>query len=226
MANGIKIFTFDEIEAEEIRWLWKPYIAMGKITVIQGDPGTGKTTLALAIASLMSKNRRMPTGRLKAVTGNVIFQSGEDSPKDTIKPRLVACNADCSKIAFMEIDDGFDLKMLEEAMVSSRAKLVVIDPLQAFLSASQDITSTKNMRPFLRELGNIAERTGAAMVIIGHMNKNDRTKGIYRGLGSIDITAAARSVLLVGKSKDDENIRYMMQIKNNLTKFGRTVSLL
>jgi len=110
------------------------------------------------------------------------------------------------------------------SMVSARNVEWLIDPLQAFLSASQDITSTKNMRPFLRELGNIAERTGAAMVIIGHMNKNDRTKGIYRGLGSIDITAAARSVLLVGKSKDDENIRYMMQIKNNLTKFGRTVS--
>ena len=224
MANNIKIFTFDEIEAEDIRWLWKPYIALGKITVIQGDPGTGKTTLALAIASLMSKNRRMPTGGLKAVTGNVIFQSGEDSPRDTIKPRLVACNADCSKIAFMEIDDGFDLKMLEEAMINSRTKLVVIDPLQAFLSASQDITSTKNMRPFLRELSNIAERTGAAIIIIGHMNKNDRTKGIYRGLGSIDITAAARSVLLVGKRKDDENIRFMAQIKNNLTTFGKTVS--
>ena len=224
MDDGIKIFTFDEIESEEIRWLWKPYIALGKITVIQGDPGTGKTTFAIAIASLISKNRRMPTGRAKPVEGTVIFQSGEDSPNDTIKPRLVACKADCSKILFAESDRGLDLGGIEKVIIQTNAKLMVIDPLQAFLSANQDITSTKNMRPLLRELGNVAERTGAAVVIIGHMNKNDRTKGIYRGLGSIDITAAARSVLLIGKRKDSENTRFMAQIKNNLAAFGKSVS--
>ena len=224
MINGVKICTFDDIEAEEIHWLWKPYIAFGKLTVIQGDPGTGKTTLALAIAALISQNRRMPTGSTKSISGNVIFQSGEDSPKDTIKPRLIACKADCSKIAFVEIDYGLNLKMFEEVIISTNAKFVVIDPLQAFLSANQDISSTKNMRPLLREFGNIAERTGAAVVIIGHMNKNDRTKRIYRGLGSIDITAAARSVLLIGKRKNNEDIRFMAQIKNNLTAFGKTIS--
>jgi len=224
MDNKIKICTFDEIEAEEIRWLWKPYIALGKLTVIQGDPGNGKTTMALAIAALISKNRQMPTGRAKPVVGNIIFQSGEDSPKDTIKPRLIACNADCSKIAFMETNCGLNIKMLEEAIIETDSKLVVIDPFQAFLSVNQDITSTKNMRPLLRELSNVAEFTGAAIVIIGHMNKNDRTKGIYRGLGSIDITAAARSVLLIGKRKGNENIRFMAQIKNNLTAFGKAIS--
>ena len=224
MDNNIRICTFAEIDAEEIRWLWKPYIAFGKITVIQGDPGTGKTTLALAIAALISQKRRMPTGGGKPTAGNVIFQSGEDSPKDTIKPRLMACKADCSKIAFMETDSGLDLKMFEEAVIGTEAKLVVIDPFQAFLTTNQDITSTKNMRPLLRELANVAERTGAAIVIIGHMNKNDRAKGIYRGLGSIDITAAARSVLLIGKRKNNENVRFMAQIKNNLSAFGKTVS--
>jgi len=222
--DNIKILTFAEIEAEEIHWLWKPYIAFGKITVIQGDPGTGKTTFALSIAALISKNRKMPTGNTKSVVGNVIFQSGEDSPKDTIKPRLIACNADCSKISFIESNKGLDLKVVENVIKRTKAKLMVIDPLQAFLSANQDITSTKNMRPLLRELGNVAERTGAAVVIIGHMNKNDRAKGIYRGLGSIDITAAARSVLLIGKRKDNENMRFMAQIKNNLSAFGKAVS--
>ena len=101
---------------------------------------------------------------------------------------------------------------------------MVIDPFQAFLSENQDITRTKNMRPFFRDLSNVAERTGAALVIIGHMNKNDRAKGIYRGLGSIDITAAVRSVLLIGKRKNDGDMRYMAQIKNNLTSFGKAVS--
>jgi len=224
MDDGIKIFTFDEIDSEEIKWLWKPYIAFGKITIIQGDPGTGKTTFALAIASLISKNRKMPTGSTKPVDGAVLFQSGEDSPKDTIKPRLVACKADCSKILFAESDRGFNLSTVEKVIIKTNAKLMVIDPLQAFLTANQDIASTKNMRPLLRELSNVAERTGAAVLIIGHMNKNDRAKGIYRGLGSIDITAAARSVLLIGKRKDNENTRFMAQIKNNLSTFGKAVS--
>ena len=223
MENGIKIFTFDEIVATEIKWLWKPYIAFGKITVVQGDPGTGKTSLALAIAALVSSNRRMPTGHAKAINGHVIFQSGEDSPKDIIKPRLVACKADCTKISFMESDCGLSLNDFEEVVINLNAKLVIIDPLQAFLTLNQDITSVKNMRPLLRDLGHVAERTGAAIIIIGHMNKNDRAKGIYRGLGSIDIAAAARSVLLVGKRKNDENMRFMTQIKNNLAGFGKTI---
>ena len=223
MNDELKICTFDEIEAEDVSWLWKPYIAYGKLTVIQGDPGNGKTTLALAIAALVSRRRQMPTGGAKPVIGNVIFQSGEDSPKDTIKPRLVACKADCSKIAFVENEGGLNVRMFEEAIRCTNAKFAVIDPLQAFLSANQDLSSAKNMRPLLRELGSVAERTGAAIILIGHMNKKDRTKGIYRGLGSIDIAAAARSVLLVGKSKNDEGVRFMAQIKNNLTTFGKAI---
>lgn len=220
----LKIHTFDEIAAEKIRWLWKPYIAFGKITVIQGDPGNGKTTLAIAIAALVSNRRKMPTGSAPLLKGNIIYQSGEDSPQDTIKPRLIACGANCSKIAFIEADENLSPEILEEAIIGTNAKLVVIDPLQAFLTKKQDISRAKDMRPVLRDLGNIAARTGAAIVIIGHMNKGERTKGIYRGLGSIDITAAARSVLLVGKCKKESGIRFMTQIKNNLSPFGKAVS--
>ena len=224
MSENVKICTFDEVEAEEVRWLWKPYIAYGKLTVIQGDPGNGKTALALAIAALVSRRQKMPTGNAKPVIGNVLFQSGEDSPKDTVKPRLVACGADCSKIAFVENEGGLNLKILESAIRNTNSKYIVIDPLQAFLAANQDISSTRNMRPFLRELGNIAERTGAAIIIIGHMNKTEKANNIYRGLGSIDITAAARSVLIIGKRKGNERTRFMMQIKNNLSTFGKAIS--
>ena len=220
----LKIHTFDEISEEKVGWLWKPYIAFGKITVIQGDPGNGKTTLALAIAALVSRRRQMPTGDAPAFIGNVIYQSGEDNPQDTIKPRLVACGADCSKIAFVEADGNLSPEMLEEAIIGTNSKFVVLDPLQAFLTEKQDISSTKNMRPILRDLGNVAARTGAAIVIIGHMNKGEKSKGIYRGLGSIDITAAARSVLLIGKRKNDPSTRFMTQIKNNLSSFGKAIS--
>jgi len=218
-----KIHSFEEITEEKVGWLWKPYIPFGKITVIQGDPGNGKTTLALAIAALISTRRHMPTGGTPSFTGNVIYQSGEDSPHDTIKPRLMACGADCSKISFIEADGSLSPNMLEEAIVGTGAKYVVLDPLQAFLTENQDISSTKNMRPILRELGSIAARTGAAIVMIGHMNKVERSKSIYRGLGSIDITAAARSVLLVGKRKSDPDTRFMTQIKNNLSVFGKAI---
>ena len=222
--GAMKIYSFDEIAEEEIGWLWKPYIPLGKITVIQGDPGNGKTTLGLAIAALISKRLQMPTGDAPPCTGNVIYQSGEDNPRDTIKPRLVAGGADCSKISFIEADGNLSPQMLEEAIMGTGAKYVVLDPLQAFLSDKQDISSTKNMRPMLRELGNIAARSGAAIVIIGHMNKVERSKSIYRGLGSIDITAVARSVLLVGKRKSDPHTRFMTQIKNNLSAFGKAIS--
>jgi RecA/RadA recombinase len=219
----LKIRTFDEIDEENVRWLWKPYIAFGKITVIQGDPGNGKTTLAIAIAALISRRKQMPTGNAPAFIGNVIYQSGEDNPRDTIKPRLVACGADCSKISFVEADGCLSPALLEEAIAGTNTKLVVLDPLQAFLTEKQDISSTKNMRPMLRDLGNVANRTGAAIIIIGHMNKVGNSKGIYRGLGSIDITAAARSVLLVGKNKSDPGSRFMTQIKNNLAASGKGI---
>lgn len=165
----------------------------------------------------------MPTGGAPTFIGNVIYQSGEDNPQDTIKPRLVSCGADCSKIAFIEADGHLNPEMLEEAILQTNSKYVVLDPLQAFLTEKQDITRTNNMRPILRELGNVAARTGAAIVIIGHMNKGEKSKGIYRGLGSIDITAAARSVLLIGKRRNDPNTRFMTQIKNNLSSFGKAV---
>jgi len=221
--QDLKLRFFDEIAEEEIRWLWKPYIAFGKITVIQGDPGNGKTTLALAIAAIISRREQMPTGDAEPFIGNIIYLSGEDSPQDTIKPRLAACGADCSKICFAEPDGTLSALSLENAIRETNTKYVVLDPLQAFLGEKQDISSAKNMRPFLKELADAAARTGAAIVIIGHMNKVEHAKGIYRGLGSIDITAAARSVLLVGKRKDDPGIRFMTQIKNNLSAFGKSV---
>ncbi|GHU82212.1 hypothetical protein FACS1894196_0160 [Clostridia bacterium] len=222
--SELKLKFFDEIAEEAVRWLWKPYIAFGKITVIQGDPGNGKTTLALAIAAIISRREKMPTGDAPTFVGNIIYQSGEDNPQDTLKPRLAACRADCSKIACIEADNSLSPKLLEEAIVETNTKYVVLDPLQAFLTGKQDISSAKDMRPFLKELSNVAERTGAAIVIVGHMNKGERSKSIYRGLGSIDITAQARSVLLVGKRKSDPGIRFMTQIKNNLSDYGKSIS--
>jgi hypothetical protein len=146
--SELKIRCFDDIEEEEVRWLWKPCIAFGKITVIQSDPGNGKTTLALALAAIISRWDKMPTGDTEPFIGNVLYQSSEDNPYDIIKPRLIACGADCSKIAFIEADESLSFDMLEEAIVGTNAKFMVLNPLQSFLGERQDITGTKTLRPY------------------------------------------------------------------------------
>ncbi|MGL5919705.1 MAG: AAA family ATPase, partial [Bacteroidales bacterium] len=191
----------------------------GKITIVQGDPGDGKTTFVLNIAALLSKGAAMPGSSEATNCANVICQSTEDGAEDTLKPRLISAGADCSKIAFIdESDDCLTLYSfrLESAITEIGARLLVVDPLQAYLGENSEMNRTDWIRPAMKYLTLVAERTGCAIVIIGHMNKAGGSKGIYRGLGSIDITAAARSVLLVVRMRNNSTIRVMAQIKNSL----------
>jgi hypothetical protein len=210
---------FSTVVARKVEWLWYPYIPFGKITIIQGDPGDGKTTLVLNIAAFLSNGMPMPESSQTLGCTNIIYQSAEDGAEDTLKPRLVSAGADCSKIAF--IDDsvsGLSLndKRIENAIKETGARLMVLDPLQAYLGENSEMNRADGIRPMLKQLTAVAERTGCAIVIIGHMNKTSGSKGIYRGLGSIDITAAARSVLLVGRIKSTPAIRVMVQLKTVL----------
>lgn len=218
---------FSAITAKNVDWLWYPYIPFGKITIVQGDPGDGKTTFILNIAALLSKGLPMPETDRMVPCSNVIYQSAEDSVADTLKPRLVSANADCSKIAFIdESECGLTLAddRVENAIDELNAKLLILDPLQAYLGEGNEMNRVDGIRPTMRRLGMIAERTGCAIVIVGHMNKGSGTKGIYRGLGSIDISAAARSILLVGRIKNTPAIRAMVQIKNSLAAEGLPIA--
>lgn len=214
---------FSAITAKEVEWLWYPYIPYGKITIIQGDPGDGKTTLILNIAALLSKGLPMPESGTATPPTKVIYQSAEDSAEDTLKPRLLSANADCSYIAFIdESEYGLTLSdsIIESAIHELGARLLVFDPLQAYLGENNEMNRVDGIRPMMKRLAIVAERTGCAIVIVGHMNKAGGTKGIYRGLGSIDITAAARSVLLVGRIRNNPTVRVMAQIKNSLAMEG------
>ena len=217
--SGLKMFTMDEVAAEPVSWLWEPYIPRGKITIVQGDPGDGKTTMMLAIASAVTNGEALPNGFVD-IPANVIFQTAEDGLADTIKPKLELLGADCSRVHV--IDDGDDPlslgdERIEEAIVKANAKLLIIDPIQAYLGGS-DLHSARGMRPLMKSLGAVAERTGCAVVIIGHLNKRDKARTQYRGLGSIDIYAAARSVLMVGRI--GETVRLIVHNKSNLAKNG------
>ena len=226
--KSIDIHYYSSITSQCVNWLWYPYIPCGRITIVQGDPGEGKTTFALNLAARLSTGQAMPESALPPDgPQNVIYQSSEDGLADTVKPRLVIAGADCSRVAFID-DRHCSLTMgderMEKAIVASKAKLMVLDPLQAFIGRSTDMHRANDMRPLLRKLASVAERTDCAIVIIGHMNKASGTKGLYRGLGSIDIAAMARSVLLIGRLREDPSVRVMTHLKSSLAPEGRSVA--
>ena len=202
MKQQLKLLTMSDIQAEKVRWLWQPYLPRGKITMIQGDPGDGKTTFVLALTALLTRGLPMPGGEAAAPPMNVIYQTAEDGLADTIRPRLDALGAECSRV--LVIDEGereltLDDHRLAQAIRQTGAGLAVLDPIQAYLGNNVDMHRANEVRPIFKRLGQLAEQTGCAIVLVGHMNKMQGAKSAYRGLGSIDFRAAARSVLLVGR---------------------------
>lgn len=226
MLEELKLINMEEIRTQEIHWLWKPYIPFGKITIIQGDPGDGKTTMILAIAAAVTRGLPLPERDEGEKPFTVIYQTAEDGLGDTIKPRLVQAGADCAKV--LVIDESKEALTLsdtriEQAIAQTGARLFILDPLQAYLGANVDMHRANEVRPILKHLGNVAERTGCAIVIVGHMNKGG-FKSQYRGLGSIDIQAAARSVLTLGRIQGKPTYRAFAQGKSNLAPEGKAIA--
>jgi len=224
--DDLKLITMSDVAAEHINFLWEPYIAYGKTTIVQGDPGEGKTTMMLAIAASVTRGKCLPEGSGDAALSPsaVIFQTAEDGLADTIKPRLEQLGADCARVHVIDEEDK-SLSLIDErieaAIIRTGAKLFVLDPLQAYLGG-KELNSANGIRPLMKKLAAVAENTGAAIVLVGHMNKNGGCKSLYRGLGSIDIPAAARSVLTVGRLVNvDENMRAFIQTKSNLAPTGK-----
>lgn len=227
MNEELKIINMDDVEAKEVSWLWYPYIPLGKITIFQGDPGEGKTTLILNISAILTNGEKLPYDEQVRAPINIIYQTAEDGLSDTVKPRLLAAKADSSKVLVID-ETNEDLSMtdkrLEEAILRTNAKLVILDPLQAYLGANVDMHRANEIRPVMKHLAMIAEKYQCAIVLIGHMNKATGMKSSYRGLGSIDIPASARSVLIVARIKDTPTVRVMAQIKNSLAPEGESIA--
>ena len=217
----------DTIPIEEVTWLLKPFIPYGKITIIQGDPGEGKTTLVLQIIGALTSGKPIWDGLTPLNPINVIYQTAEDGLSDTIKPRLVAAGADCARV--LVIDDTEKAltigdERLEQAIEQTGARLVVLDPIQGYIGSGVDMHRANEIRPLMHRLAKLAEKYGCAIILIGHMNKNSGDKSSYRGLGSIDFQAAARSVLVVGRIKDDPTLRVVCPTKSSLAPEGKAVA--
>lgn len=219
----LKIIKMSDVQLQEIEWLWYPFIPYGKLTIIQGDPGDGKTTLVLNIAAKLSKGEGLDENMQIAEPINIIYQTAEDGLADTVKPRLELAGADCEKIMVIdESEKSLSMidKRLEEAIVKTGARLLILDPIQAYLGGGMDMNRANEARDMTKKLGALAEKTKCAIILIGHMNKAAGNKAAYRGMGSIDFFAVARSVLLVGRIEGEANTRAVVQIKNNLAAFG------
>jgi len=222
----VEIIRMSEVDEQEVEWLWNPYIPFGKVTIIQGNPGEGKTTLALRLCAACTNRKSFPD-MVELEPFNVIYQTAEDGLGDTVKPRLMEAEADLARV--LVIDEAkkelsLSDERIEKAIRQNHARLIVLDPLQAYLGAEADMNRANEIRPIIKKLADIAERTGCAVILLGHLNKASGTQAVYRGLGSIDFRAAARSVLLIGRVKKEPNIRVIIHDKSSLAPEGEPMA--
>ena len=218
----VKIIRMSDVELAPVEWLWKPYIPFGKLSVLQGNPGEGKTYFAMHLAAACTNGKLLPNmERLEPF--NVIYQTAEDGLGDTVKPRLIEAGADLDRV--LVIDDSevqltLSDERIEKAIIENNARLVIIDPIQAYLGADVDMNRANEVRPIFMRLGQVAQRTGCAILLIGHLNKAAGMQSLQRGLGSIDIAAAVRSVMFIGKLKHDPTMRILTHEKSSLAPPG------
>ena len=218
----VKIIRMSDVELTPVEWLWKPYLPFGKLSVLQGNPGEGKTYFAMHLAAACTNGKLLPNME-RMEPFNVIYQTAEDGLGDTVKPRLIEAGADLDRV--LVIDDSevqltLSDERIEKAIIENNARLVIIDPIQAYLGADVDMNRANEVRPIFMRLGQVAQRTGCAILLIGHLNKAAGMQSLQRGLGSIDIAAAVRSVMFIGKLKHDPTMRILTHEKISLAPPG------
>lgn len=223
-----------DVQARAVSWLWEPFIPLGMLSMISGDPGGGKTFVAMALCAGVTRGK-LGDGRI-VEPANALYLSIENPVAETIRPRFDSLGGDPTRFFALrgtqvEIDGEeykgsvtlSDIGMLDQAIAESGAKLVVVDPLQSYLGASVDLHRSNETRPVLDALSKLAEKHGCAILLLRHLAKQSGTKAIHRGLGSIDLTGAARSEMLVGSLPDDENTRAFVHIKSNIGRRGQSL---
>ena len=234
-----RLVTLATVEAQETEWLWEGYIPQGAITIIDGDPGLGKSQLTVDLAARITRGDAMPPHTAPDSTykpGGVLLLSCEDDASRTIKPRLDAAGADVTRVhllAAIESSDGeedrqiilpLDVPIIERIIIDHGVVLVLIDPLVAYLASDISANNDADVRRCLSPVAAMAERTKAAVLAIRHLNKKPGGAAMYRGGGSIGIVGAARAAFVVAQDPDDNDLRIFAPVKMNLAPMPRSLA--
>ncbi len=234
---GPCVLTLARARREGARFLWAPYLPLGKITVLEGDPGLGKTWLALDLSARLSRGAALPgePAETRRAPVDIMLLNDEDDEADTLRPRLEAAGADLSRIhllwAARPYDDGpayrltlDNLNYIEAALEKLKPKLVVVDPLQAFLLPGRGVSVGSAVREALRPVAQLAARAGCAFLLVRHLGKSPAERPIYRGLGPVQLAALVRSILVLGQDPGEPRRRVLAHLKSSLVPGGPSLS--
>jgi archaellum biogenesis ATPase FlaH len=226
-VKEVEIIHGHELEVRDVDWLWYPYIPYGKITLVQGDPGDGKSTFVLSLAALLTSGRSLPFSDEVLEPMNVIYQNTEDDAEDTVMPRFLRAGGCPERISFIREDEQaltFSDERIVQAIKQVNAKVLILDPLSSYIGGDVSLNMANEVRAQFNPLIRAAKETGCAIIVVGHINKMTSTKALYRTVGSIDVVGAARSALLIARSeKERPNERIMAVQKSNLAPTGQAI---
>lgn len=223
-STGLAVRRMADVPAEFVTWLWAPYIPKRKLTILEGDPGVGKSWIVARIARDISRGE-VPGGDGRA--GDVLVLTAEDGLGDTLRPRLNSMGADPARI--IAFDEALNLTApgtldtLRETIAEHRPALVTIDPIVAYVGGKLDLHRANEVRSVLAPLAKIAEDCDTAILLVRHLSKARAGRALHAGLGSVDFSAAARSVLLAGSAGDVSERRAIVHVKSNLARAGASL---
>lgn len=222
MTRRARLTCVADVEPEDIKWRWRNRLAQGKITLLAGDPGAGKTYLALAITAAQTRGWALPGETTAHEPAHVVYLSREDDVGDTLRPRLDNLGADVSRVHVLAgATDGApvslaDVDVIADALQTTAAALVVIDPIQSWLGSRIDAHRANETRPVLDALGAVCARYRCAVLVIAHIPKARQGRPVTAALGSIDFAAAARVMLVAGANPKDASCSVLAGVKNNI----------